>query len=455
MKTVKHACAFVLLGTMVSTATVAAEKSDNRWYLGVGMGISKLDPDVSGTIFSIEESRDSGYLLNLGYDLSERISIEGQYADLGEAIVSPNGNVGYQVWGLSGLYYVYDDEQDHRGLGAYLKAGLGVMKNESELKFERQNDGHVLLGAGLEYAFNNGFALRTELDLYDKDAQLLTVSLLKRFGGNKHKVTSLDDDHDGVFNNVDQCPATLAGFTVDTTGCEPDSDRDGVVDRIDQCSATPAGAAVDATGCEPDGDRDGVVDSQDRCLATPPSTSVDATGCEPDGDRDGVADSQDACLTTLRSVVVDATGCALDHDYDGILDSHDQCLDSAAGAVVDSTGCEMAAVVILKGVQFESGSAQLKDESKRALEGLAKTLKRYPQMVVEVAGYTDSLGSAHYNKQLSDRRAKSVVTHLIAMGVNADNMLAKGYGPVDPVADNATAAGRAENRRVELHTLKR
>jgi len=174
-----------------------------------------------------------------------------------------------------------------------------------------------------------------------------------------------------------------------------------------------------------------------------------------DGDRDGVADSQDACLTTLRSVVVDATGCALDHDYDGILDSHDQCLDSAAGAVVDSTGCEMAAVVILKGVQFESGSAQLKDESKRALEGLAKTLKRYPQMVVEVAGYTDSLGSAHYNKQLSDRRAKSVVTHLIAMGVNADNMLAKGYGPVDPVADNATAAGRAENRRVELHTLKR
>jgi len=485
MNIVKQVCAVVLMGLMASTATIAEENPENQWYIGAGLGISELEPDASGTIYSVEDSRDSGYLLYLGYDLFDNISIEGHYTDLGEAVMSPTGKIDYQIFGLGGLYYFYDEDEDHKDLSAFLKAGLGVMKNNSDLKFERQNDGHIFFGAGLEYAFDNGFALRTELDLYDEDAKLLSVSLLKRFGSNERKTIIKDDDQDGVINSNDRCPATARGMTVNTNGCEPDGDQDGVIDRVDQCLTTPMGTRVDTSGCELDGDRDGVVDSEDQCPATPRGAQVDIAGCELDGDQDGVVDSQDQCPDTepfvrvdskgcaldrdkdgipdIRDkcpdsepfVRVDSKGCALDSDKDGILNSHDKCPDSEPFARVDSRGCVMAQVIILKGVLFETGSAQLKEDSKATLNPVAETLKRYPAMVVEVAGYTDSRGSRLNNEQLSARRAKSVVSYLISMGVNGGNMIARGYGPVDPVADNATAAGRAKNRRVELHILKR
>jgi len=455
MKIVKQMCLFVLLGMMAATATLADEAFDNRWYLGAGLGISDLDPDASGTIYSVEDSRDSGYSLYLGYDLFERISIEGHYADLGEAVMAPTGKIDYRILGLGGLYYFYDDEQDHQDLSAFLKAGVGIMKNQSDLKYERQNDGHIFFGAGLEYGFDNGFALRSELNLYDKDARFLTLSLLKRFGGSEPEVVVLDDDRDGVINSNDRCPETGRGVKVDASGCEPDGDRDGVVDRVDQCLTTPRGAQVDESGCELDSDRDGVVDRVDQCLNTAQGVSVDNTGCVLDRDKDGVADSIDKCPDSGPFIRVDSAGCGLDLDKDGILNSQDKCPDSEPFVRVDSTGCAMAQVMILKGVLFETGSAQLKEESRAALDVFAATLKRYPNMKVQVAGYTDSRGSRRLNEQLSERRARSVVSYLIAMGVSAENMMAKGYGPADPVADNATAAGRAANRRVELHILDR
>ncbi len=455
MNIAKQVCAVVLMGLMASTVSIAEENPENQWYVGAGLGISELEPDASGTIYSVEDSRDSGYLLYLGYDLFDRVSIEGHYTDLGEAVMSPNGKIGYKIFGLGGLYYVYDEEEDHKDLAAFLKAGVGVMKNDSDLKFERQNDAHIFFGAGLEYAFDNGFALRTELDLYDEDAQLLSVSLLKRFGKSERKAIIKDDDQDGVINSNDQCPKTARGMTVNTSGCEPDGDQDGVIDRVDLCLTTPMGTEVDRNGCALDSDQDGVVNSKDQCPATPRGIQVDIAGCELDGDQDGVVDSIDKCPGSEPFIRVDSKGCALDRDKDGILDSHDKCPDSEPFVRVDSTGCVMAQVIILKGVLFESGSAQLKEESRVVLDNVAETLKRYPAMVVEVAGYTDSRGSKRNNVRLSTRRANSVVNYLISMGVNGGNMIARGYGPVDPVADNATAAGRAENRRVELHILKR
>ncbi len=455
MNIAKQVCAVVLIGLMASTVSIAEENSKNQWYLGAGLGISELEPDASGTIYSVEDSSDSGYLLYLGYDLFDNISIEGHYTYLGEAVMSPTGKIDYKIFGLGGLYYFYDEEEDHKDLAGFLKAGLGVMKNSSDLKFERQNDAHIFFGAGLEYAFDNGFALRTELDFYDEDAQLFSVSLLKRFGDNERKTIIKDDDQDGVINSNDRCPKTARGVTVNTSGCEPDGDQDGVIDRVDQCLTTPTGTRVDTSGCELDSDQDGVVNNKDQCPTTPRGIQVDISGCELDGDQDGVVDSHDKCPDSEPFVRVDSKGCALDRDKDGILDSHDKCPDSEPFVRVDSTGCVMAQVIILKGVLFESGSAQLKDESRMVLDDVAETLKRYPAMVVEVAGYTDNKGSKHYNEQLSARRAKSVVSYLISMGVNGENMIARGYGPVDPVANNATVVGRAENRRVELHILKR
>ena len=81
-------------------------------------------------------------------------------------------------------------------------------------------------------------------------------------------------------------------------------------------------------------------------------------------------------------------------------------------------------------------------------------VKHHPNATFEVAGHTDSVGGDRYNKDLSQRRAVNVRAYLVEQGVNADSMTAVGYGESQPVADNATAAGRAENRRVELRVTE-
>jgi outer membrane protein OmpA-like peptidoglycan-associated protein len=80
-------------------------------------------------------------------------------------------------------------------------------------------------------------------------------------------------------------------------------------------------------------------------------------------------------------------------------------------------------------------------------------LKRYPALKVEIAGHTDSANSDAYNLDLSQRRADAVMKYFVDHGVEADRMTAKGYGEAEPIADNATQAGRFKNRRVELRSL--
>ncbi|VAW86493.1 Outer membrane protein A precursor [hydrothermal vent metagenome] len=266
-----------------------------------------------------------------------------------------------------------------------------------------------------------------------------------------------DGDMDGVADAMDKCPNSEAGVKVDARGCELDSDKDGVVDSKDRCSATPAGTVVDANGCkmtEADSDGDGIVDSKDSCPGTSHGTTVNAKGCELDSDGDGVVDSKDRCPETAVGVKVGATGCSLDSDNDGIVDNRDECPGTSSGQKVDTKGCVLDDMIVLKGVNFATSSDTLKGSSSDALNEVAATLKRYPDMVVEVAGYTDNRGSASLNKALSQKRAESVVSYLIANGISSANLKAKGHGIKSPIADNSTAAGRAQNRRVELHIIQ-
>ncbi|TPW11748.1 MAG: OmpA-OmpF porin OOP family [Halothiobacillaceae bacterium] len=176
---------------------------------------------------------------------------------------------------------------------------------------------------------------------------------------------------------------------------------------------------------------------------------------EGDADGDGVVDSKDRCPGTPTGVPVDAQGCPRDSDQDGVTDDKDACPDSKPGAQVDTKGCEIPEVLILKGVNFETASAVLKPESKEILDEVAASLKKHPAMVIEVAGHTDNRGGAAMNQKLSQSRAQSVLNYLVEQGVGKENLTAKGYGLTQPVADNNTSAGRASNRRVELHILQR
>jgi len=112
-------------------------------------------------------------------------------------------------------------------------------------------------------------------------------------------------------------------------------------------------------------------------------------------------------------------------------------------------------IVVLKGVNFAFNSAELTPESKKILDqdrDVAR-LKGEPDIRVEVAGHTDSVGSDAYNQKLSERRAQSVVDYLVSIGVDPKRLKAVGYGKKQPVASNDTEAGRAQNRRVELQVF--
>lgn len=143
----------------------------------------------------------------------------------------------------------------------------------------------------------------------------------------------------------------------------------------------------------------------------------------------------------------------VDADNDGVIDSRDQCLGTPAGSMVDTVGCPQRGAITLRGVTFETNSANLTADSRPVLAGVAGDLKKYPRLRVEMQGHTDSVGSEQYNLGLSQRRADSVRTFLLNEGVPAERVTAKGYGEDQPAADNKTAEGRSQNRRVVMSVV--
>ncbi len=122
--------------------------------------------------------------------------------------------------------------------------------------------------------------------------------------------------------------------------------------------------------------------------------------------------------------------------------------------IVKSNTPKVAASVegkwVLIGVNFDFGKTTLRPESLPILSNAAEILLTHPDVNVEIAGYTDNIGSARYNKKLSMKRADAVKQFMIAKGVAASRMSTVGMGEEDPVASNKTAEGRMLNRRIEF-----
>ena len=113
-------------------------------------------------------------------------------------------------------------------------------------------------------------------------------------------------------------------------------------------------------------------------------------------------------------------------------------------------------IVILQQVQFKTASDAILPESDELLEQVASVLREHPEIQkIEVQGHTDNRGGAAYNRQLSQRRAASVVKWLTTQGkIEASRLEAKGYGMDEPVAENTTDAGRQMNRRVQFKIVE-
>jgi len=142
----------------------------------------------------------------------------------------------------------------------------------------------------------------------------------------------------------------------------------------------------------------------------------------------------------------------VDSDLDGVIDSLDKCKGTDKAFKVDEAGCPVMlteTVSINMNVKFPTNSALITDGNFAEIKKVADFMKQFDQTAVTVEGYSDDRGRASYNKSLSQKRADAVRLTLInTFKLDANRVSAMGYGEENPIADNATAAGRAENRRV-------
>ena len=317
---------------------------------------------------------------------------------------------------------------------------------------DEQGNGTVNGGVGVTFWFseNVGLSLQsTYKHTFEDQAEANVPRHIQHFAGLTFKFGGKDTDGDGIYDKDDLCPEEpgLPEFQ----GC-PDTDGDGIPDKDDEC---PLEAGLpEFNGC-PDTDGDGIPDKDDACpeVAGLPQFQ----GC-PDTDGDGVPDKDDECPEVAGPK--ENNGCPWpDRDGDGVLDKDDLCPDVPGTAA--NRGCpEVTEEVIkklndfAKTILFNSGKATFKDETIPVLENMKNIFKEYPQARFSIEGHTDSDGSNALNQTLSENRAAAVKNYLIEHGIAEDRLRSTGFGETKPIATNKTAAGKAQNRRVEVKLIK-
>jgi outer membrane protein OmpA-like peptidoglycan-associated protein len=279
-------------------------------------------------------------------------------------------------------------------------------------------DGSVHYGAGVKVPLQKLLGLR--FDFRDNMTQKLFVagessqSLVHNVElqlsatvtlGRKAPLAASDSDFDGLLDVEDVCP-DVGAFTYD--GCPVDRDNDGVIDIVDECPLQ--------AGPEPKG-----------CPEAPPS--VEALK---DEDNDGIETPLDECPKVPETIN------GID-DTDGCPDDIPEALESLLGPA--------------RGIMFEAKGARIFDTSLVTLDELALALTTYSEVRIEVTGHTSAEGELDENQRLSMDRAKQVKGALVERGVASDRINTGGVGSDEPVADNATDEGRAENERVDIRIL--
>ena len=307
---------------------------------------------------------------------------------------------------------------------------------------------------GLYFFLTGDFSLSSKNDAYRHNwyekgytystGVLPDVGVQFTFGWNGF-VTTQDRDHDGVPDNVDRCPDDSGPAA--SNGCpDPDSDKDGICDPwvsqkhqegkyadvckgIDKCPTQPEDmdGFQDDDGCPDfDNDGDGIPDVKDQCPNEPEDFDgfQDEDGCpDRDNDHDGIPDAVDKCPNEPEDLdgFEDEDGCPdIDNDMDGVPDIKDKCPNVAGPA--SNNGCPEEAPPpkppkkepdfpkqqVLRGVTFQGSTAELTFESLQWLDAIARTMKEFPEIEIEVHSYTDGLGKYASVMQSTQMRAEAV-----------------------------------------------
>ena len=382
---------------------------------GVGNAVPNDDMSTSvmipiGVGFESFASKSVSLGLDVGYRLLDDLTDYRKH-DFSDSYVSARIGLNFYL-GSSGA-----DDDDGDGLTNAEEARLGTNPNNVD------SDGDGLKDGDEVYRYKTD-PLKTDTDgdgLSDGDEVF------------KHKTspTNKDTDSDGLSDGDEVTKYKTDPLRIDTDG---DTLSDG--DEVIKYKSDPLKVDTDGDGLS---DWDEV-----QTYKTDPTKT--------DTDGDGLSDSDEIKNYKTDPLKVDTDGGGVNDGAE--VQRKTNPLDPKDDIVKETIILEKGKSVILEGVNFATGSAVLTKESEVTLEKAFIAMVANPDVVVEIAGYTDNVGSDAINDALSLRRAQSVQTWLVKKGIPSKRMTAVGNGKRDPVASNDTPEGRAQNRRIEFHVQK-
>ncbi|MEP0862133.1 MAG: OmpA family protein [Ignavibacterium sp.] len=368
----------------------------------------------------------------------------------------------------------------------------------------------------LDFSFGGAYTLSDNLNYFKEDEIhdfMLSASLGITFTGESG---SSDRDKDGLTKNQEESLGTNPknpdsdddglkdGEEVNkyqTNPLQPDTDLDGLsdYDEIFKFHTNPLLADTDNDGltdfeelnkykADPliqDTDNDGLTDGEEiiKYFTDPLKADMDMDGLtdkeelliyltdpkKSDSDSDKLNDAEEVIKYRTNPLKADSDDDGL-NDYDEIFKFKTNPLDADTdgGSVDDKTEVErgtdplnaeddvvkVGVPIVLEGIYFETGKADITAESEFTLRKALTTLQSYPEIVVEISGHTDITGLYKKNIELSQKRANAVRDWLIRNGIDPARIIAKGYGPDRPIASNDTPEGRQKNRRIEFTRIK-
>ncbi|BDQ02173.1 OmpA family protein [Ignavibacterium sp.] len=286
----------------------------------------------------------------------------------------------------------------------------------------------------------------------------------------------VDSDNDGL-NDYDEI------FVYKTNPVSTDTDLDQIDDRTEIF-------VYKTDPLKTDSDSDGLSDYEEIFVnkTNPNNKDTDDDGLsdgdevlvhktnplEKDTDGDKLTDGDEVLLFKTDPTLGDSDGDTLsDFEEVNVYKSDPNKLDTDEGGIDDGTEIandtnplnpkddikkkeviEVGVPIVLEGITFDKNKAIIKPESEPALWNAYTTLKNYPEMVVEISGHTDNVGSRKSNIELSIRRAKAVKDWLVKRGIEPERIQTKGYGPDRPVAPNNSEENKRKNRRIEFLRLQ-
>lgn len=438
---------------------------NNPW--AVTVGVNAVDGGRVSAARSVQNQFSEFFRAGEYWNLMPSVSHIGVSKHVGDNFSfgvsgSLNNITKFATRDANGFFAAPADDLTYIGLDGVIAYNFGpVIKSSWFDPFAHIGGGYLFLGdnsagtlnggLGLNLWFSEkvGFTIRSTYKHSFAEERTVVPTHMQHTAGLTFRFGGKDTDGDGIYDKDDDCP-TEPGFP-QFKGC-PDSDGDGIMDKEDDC---PFEAGLPAfKGC-PDTDGDGIADKDDDCpeVAGLPQFK----GC-PDTDGDGVPDNADNCPQVAGPK--ENKGCPWpDRDGDGVPDKDDRCPDVKGPA--SNFGCPVVTDEVIKRLNefaktilFDTGKASIKQESYETLIAIKNVLREYPSARFMIEGHTDSTGRLETNMRLSKERAASVKDYLIENGIERSRLESEGYGPTRPVADNKTAAGRAQNRRTEVVLIK-